>query len=196
MRLICPSCAAEYEIDATAIGENGRTVRCASCASEWFQQPERSSVSDAAAAVEAAARRPRPTVIVPEPRRASPPPESPAIEGDPAEEVYFEDESADYNAGAIEEPRSPGRQPPHEADALTAALRGEDDEDDRSGGAFLAGFATVTLIGLAMLAAYVKAPELGALAPALKAPLAAYAELVDQGRAALAALVGEVMAGL
>ncbi|MEX2518325.1 MAG: zinc-ribbon domain-containing protein [Paracoccaceae bacterium] len=193
MRLICPSCAAEYEIDALAIGEKGRTVRCASCAAEWFQQPERASVSDAAAAVEAAAKRSRPTVIAPEPRREVAPPASPAIEGDPAEEIHFDDAPRHYTAA---EPEPRGRVA-YEPDALTAALRDDDDDDDeRSGGAFLAGFATVTLIVLILLAAYVKAAEIGDLAPALKAPLAAYTGLVDQGRAALAGLADVVMARL
>ena len=37
MRLTCPSCASEYDVDAAAIGARGRMVRCANCEAEWFQ---------------------------------------------------------------------------------------------------------------------------------------------------------------
>ena len=40
MILTCPSCSAQYFADDKAIGENGRTVRCAACAHSWFAQPE------------------------------------------------------------------------------------------------------------------------------------------------------------
>lgn len=40
MILTCPSCSAQYFADEKAIGESGRTVRCASCSHSWFVQPE------------------------------------------------------------------------------------------------------------------------------------------------------------
>jgi predicted Zn finger-like uncharacterized protein len=36
MRLICPSCQTPYEIAADALGEAGRSVRCARCRTAWF----------------------------------------------------------------------------------------------------------------------------------------------------------------
>lgn len=36
MRLICPTCAAEYEVADSAVGA-GRKVRCRACATSWFQ---------------------------------------------------------------------------------------------------------------------------------------------------------------
>lgn len=40
MRIVCPKCDTGYEIKPEALGANGRTVRCASCANTWFAVPE------------------------------------------------------------------------------------------------------------------------------------------------------------
>lgn len=39
MRLICPNCDAEYEVDNAAIPDTGRDVQCSSCGHAWFQLP-------------------------------------------------------------------------------------------------------------------------------------------------------------
>lgn len=39
MRLICPNCDAEYEVDALAIPEGGRDVQCSACGHGWYQMP-------------------------------------------------------------------------------------------------------------------------------------------------------------
>lgn len=39
MRLVCPNCAAQYEVDESAIPEAGRNVQCANCGDNWFQEP-------------------------------------------------------------------------------------------------------------------------------------------------------------
>lgn len=39
MRLICPNCGAQYEVDAAAIPDDGREVQCASCGHSWVQFP-------------------------------------------------------------------------------------------------------------------------------------------------------------
>lgn len=37
MRLVCPNCDAEYEVDAAAIPDTGRDVQCSNCGHAWFQ---------------------------------------------------------------------------------------------------------------------------------------------------------------
>jgi predicted Zn finger-like uncharacterized protein len=39
MRLICPNCDAQYEVDDSAIPESGRDVQCSNCGHGWFQYP-------------------------------------------------------------------------------------------------------------------------------------------------------------
>ncbi|WP_417243909.1 zinc-ribbon domain-containing protein [Celeribacter sp.] len=40
MRLVCPNCDAQYEVDEKVIPENGRDVQCSNCGNTWFQTPE------------------------------------------------------------------------------------------------------------------------------------------------------------
>lgn len=54
MIVTCPSCATRYLVDPAALGEAGRTVRCARCAHTWMQpppddMPRRVDVADAPA---------------------------------------------------------------------------------------------------------------------------------------------------
>lgn len=37
MRLVCPNCDAEYEVDDAAIPRTGRDVQCSNCGHAWFQ---------------------------------------------------------------------------------------------------------------------------------------------------------------
>lgn len=39
MRLICPNCGAQYEVDDKVIPDTGRDVQCSNCGHTWFQQP-------------------------------------------------------------------------------------------------------------------------------------------------------------
>ena len=38
MRLICPNCDAQYEVDDNVIPKDGRDVQCSSCEQTWFQE--------------------------------------------------------------------------------------------------------------------------------------------------------------
>lgn len=52
MRLMCPNCDAEYEVDASAIPESGRDVQCSNCGHAWFQHhPELEAEGDAESAL-------------------------------------------------------------------------------------------------------------------------------------------------
>ncbi len=37
MRLICPNCGAQYEVDDSVIPDGGRDVQCSACGQSWFQ---------------------------------------------------------------------------------------------------------------------------------------------------------------
>lgn len=64
MRMICPNCGAQYEVDADVIPEAGRDVQCSSCGHTWFQKharhdepvPESNPVEEVAAKAEAPAQ--------------------------------------------------------------------------------------------------------------------------------------------
>ena len=51
MRIVCPNCDAEYEVDESAIPTIGRDVQCGSCEKTWFQMPV-GNASNAAAGSE------------------------------------------------------------------------------------------------------------------------------------------------
>jgi predicted Zn finger-like uncharacterized protein len=39
MQIVCPNCATAYEIKPGALGDAGRSVRCARCRTTWFAEP-------------------------------------------------------------------------------------------------------------------------------------------------------------
>ena len=58
MRLVCPNCDAEYEVDAALIPDSGRDVQCSNCGHAWFQaSPTVQAESSAEAALFASAAR-------------------------------------------------------------------------------------------------------------------------------------------
>jgi predicted Zn finger-like uncharacterized protein len=47
MRLVCPHCAAAYEVPPSLLGRS-RTVRCARCGRDWVEPGERTGAAEAA----------------------------------------------------------------------------------------------------------------------------------------------------
>ena len=84
MIIACPACSTRYVVPDTAIGAEGRTVRCAKCRESWFQAPE----STAPAAIVPAAPDARPAQTPPAqptpPASQPAPPPAPSAQTPPA----------------------------------------------------------------------------------------------------------------
>lgn len=55
MRLICPGCGAQYEVDESVIPDAGRDVQCSNCGNAWFQMSAAQLKAEEARAAEAEA---------------------------------------------------------------------------------------------------------------------------------------------
>jgi predicted Zn finger-like uncharacterized protein len=124
MILECSQCRTRYLVPDSAIGTEGRTVRCASCKYSWFQAPEILDLASAHAVPaepKAAPHRPIPSypAAAPEPRAARD--EAPSVAAPPPE----------YDPFAPQPPFKPRRNP---AKRWTAA-------------AFVAGFSMFLGLG-------------------------------------------------
>jgi predicted Zn finger-like uncharacterized protein len=86
MRLVCPNCDAQYEVDDDAIPDVGRDVQCSNCGHAWFQRhPEAESLEAEEEALFGAEAPKRPVADAPRTPAAKPEPTpAPAAPARPA----------------------------------------------------------------------------------------------------------------
>ncbi len=154
MRLICPSCGAQYEVDESVIPDAGRDVQCSNCGNAWFQMSAAQLKAEEARAAEAEAAGAEVDETedwveeAPEEVAEVAEADEPPLESEPSEEVAAEDDwgaaedVAEASADAADEPEAaPAPEEPAPApapkrktldDAVMNVLREEADRERRA----------------------------------------------------------------
>ena len=138
MRLICPNCTAQYEVDASMIPDEGRDVQCSNCGHTWYElKPATEALvePDPAPVVD-----PEPwetpeadPVPDPEPEMAAEPEPEPEVEPEPEPEPTPEPEpmpepEPEPEPEPVPEPEPEPEQVNHEE--IAAQVQDEDPEPD------------------------------------------------------------------
>ena len=153
MRLICPSCGAQYEVDESVIPDAGRDVQCSNCGNAWFQMSAAQLKAEEARAAEAEAAGAEVDETedwVEEAPEEVAEADEPPLEIEPSQEVAAEEDwgapedVAEDPADAVEEPEAvaeaaPAPEEPAPApkrktldDAVMNVLREEADRERRA----------------------------------------------------------------
>ncbi len=94
MRIVCPNCSAEYEVDGRLFGPEGRSVQCAQCETQWTQYPADDPVeTDVLQPEPLPASAPTPSQKLPEAERS-------AIRAAVEEEIAIRDQNTFDDVGA------------------------------------------------------------------------------------------------
>lgn len=83
MIIVCPACSTRYVVPDTAIGVDGRTVRCAKCRHSWFQEGPTLAQPTPVTGAPVPPPPPAATEPQPEPESASGPPAGPEPDREP-----------------------------------------------------------------------------------------------------------------
>lgn len=118
MRLTCPNCDAQYEVDASLIPRTGRDVQCSNCGNTWFQPPagaDKALARDLGRPVDDDENTPQP---------AAPRTERPAQKtDDKAMGILREEAEREMSAREAERKKEPEDRPDAAAATATAAAR-------------------------------------------------------------------------
>ena len=130
MRLVCPNCGAQYEVDDALIPAEGRDVQCSDCGHAWYFSPVPASADAAPQAQDLPA--PKPPEPQPPPRTAAARPVPPSAstvaplparpQGTPqSPDTPSADSAADAAAGTDPKVRLPDRAPATPSPSIAAS---------------------------------------------------------------------------